>query len=130
LITIEQYNPDLHEHIYELLLHMHGLDIQQAQDVPYLGYIAYCGFTPACMGWLRCMEGAAGIMDSFITNPELTAKDRHEAYNAVTEQIEATARAQGIKRLIAMSVDTGTIQRAKTHGYSEAAHKMLFKDLK
>lgn len=101
-----------------------------AYDVPDIGYVANYKSRPVAAGFLRMVEGENAWFDSLITNPGATPEFRHIALDLVVEAILNKAKLRGIAKIIAFSVDEGTLKRALRHNFVQLPHTVISLDLK
>jgi hypothetical protein len=102
-----------------------------AEDLPHLGYMAECyNGDLVAAGFLRSCEGRHAIADSFITNPEESPQVRDLAMDLVLSKILETAKELKLKSLVAYSLDSYTISRAKRHGFAAQPYTVLTMNLK
>lgn len=124
-MEIFPYEKKAHLGFLRMWLLERGLDISLASDLPDIGFIAQDGAFPIAAGFLRIVEGNAGIVDGFISNKLKEGSSRHEALDLLTEKLISCAKEQGLSQLIAYTIDTHTIERAKKHGFQTAQHTLL-----
>lgn len=101
-----------------------------SEDVPMHAFIVSNNNDPIAAGFLRLIEGRNAIFDFLVTNPEAPSTYRDVAIGLVGEEIIKAARKRKIKRIIAYSIDTGTLTRAVRSGYVQLPHKLVALDLK
>lgn len=71
---------------------------------------------------LRHVEGNVVIMDSFITNPWVSASTRNKAADQLFEHVIAFA---GDKRILGFTTDNNTLERAIKHGFVPSPYTLL-----
>jgi hypothetical protein len=86
-------------------------------DLPQLGYIAYDSATPIAIGFLRMLEGGYAMIDTLVSNGDLSSDIRHEGMTALIDQLTGKARKLGLKGLISLTADYGVIKRAEAIGF-------------
>lgn len=86
-------------------------------DIPEHGFIALDSNEGIAAAFLRRVEGSFGLLDGLITNPTADGKLRHEAIDLIVTEIIKLCRILEIKRLLAHSVDVGTLERSKKFGF-------------
>lgn len=110
---------DVHE--LNAWLKARGLGPVTAASLPALGLIA----PGVAAGFLRRCEGQVGIFDSFATNPAACPVMRHKALDEIYKRLIAQAYELGIDKLIGFSVDAGTVERSKRHGFVLSDYPVL-----
>lgn len=117
-MNILAYNPSEHSFNMAQLLCLRDLPTNLVSDLPKNGFIALDeDGTPIAAGFLRGMEGPYGMLDSYISNPKHSRKDRHNALDEITKRLIALAEELGLNKLIAFSKDDGIISRALSNGF-------------
>lgn len=119
---ITPYKKNQHEHYIVQWQEAKGLAVCAGDDLPTTGLIAFEEGRPIAIGFLRCMEGGFAVLDSYITNPDIHAYDRHRALNRVTDKLIKIAKHNKVKGVIAFSSDYNTIERAKSFGFQVFPH--------
>lgn len=128
-MQIVPYKPELHLSTIELLLHMQGQPVEVAETLPFTGFIAEVKGTPIAAAFLRCAEGGVGIFDGLLSNPEASARLRHEALDNLILEICNAAYDMGIRKVLAYSIDANTIGRAQRLGFKQLEYILLIKEL-
>jgi hypothetical protein len=113
------YSPELHKKALLKMIQWRGLPDSSAEDLPNLGYIAFDGKVPACAGFVRKVEGGMGMVDAFITNPDVCSAKRSEALEQVFKFLLEACKALKINRLTAFSVYDNFFSRLDKYGAVE-----------
>ena len=117
-MKLERYSANHEPELHRLL---------QARDmsitpVPKMGFAVLNMGRAAAMGFLREVEGGSYMFDSLISDPSLNSEQRHEAQRLLWSAIiEASAGHQ----LFGYAENTGTIDRALSHGFISVPHTIL-----
>ena len=109
-------------------LHTHNVHIP-GDDMPETGIIAQDAAGPIACVFLRKCEGGYAQVDGMTSNPERSPQERDAALHMLTRHIEYLAKRQGIRKLIAFSIDKNTLLRSYKHGYVSLPHTVIVKDL-
>lgn len=80
---------------------------------------------PICMGFIRKIEGGYGLIDSYLSDPSQSPKDRDEALDLLTKDLVNLAKQLGILRLLANTMDSNTLERSLKHGFSRLPHTLM-----
>lgn len=97
-------------------------------DFPSIGFISYTlNCHPVAAGFLRTVEGNLGIIDSYITNPNIDSKTRHLALNTITDYIFRYCRSSHIEGLAVFTSSEGIIERCLNNGFSVSKDVMLYR---
>ena len=103
----------------------HKHPVLEEKELPALGWIAYDGETPVATAFLRMVEGGMAQLDGLCTNPTLPGAQRHEAIDLVVAKCLEEAKARGITKVYALSVDEGILVRSQKHGFVRAPHVLI-----
>jgi hypothetical protein len=95
------------------------------KTLPKVGYIAYLGNQPIAAGFLRRVEPCYAQIDTLVSNAHFGSKIRHEGISQVVDALIIDAKALKLKGLIAHTLDTGTITRAKSLGFHVVPQTIL-----
>jgi hypothetical protein len=95
------------------------------KTLPKTGYIALQNNEPIAAGFLRLVEGGYGQLDTFVSNPYLGSKIRHEAIEMVTDNLLAAAKEAELLGIIAVSKDQSIIDRALQKGFKIIPQTLL-----
>lgn len=126
-MIIERYQEHKHlEWIHDWLVERE-ISAHICENLPENGFIARIDKYPIAAGFVRSCEGSMGFLDGFITNPKADSKLRHEALDSIYEEIVKISKLFGISKLMCHSVDAGTLERAKRHGFNELPHTLMMK---
>lgn len=130
-MLISPFVKSQHTPMIEKCLKSREMDPALVNDLPSFGLIATDrGGSPIAFGFVRSMEGDYGVLDSYITNPEMSPETRDEALHRLTAKIIKIAKVSGFRQLFAFSVDEHTIMRAVSHGFQLGAHVFSALDLR
>jgi hypothetical protein len=127
-IIIRQFNVDEHlKFINEWLIarNMHEIT---SEDIPQLGYILFHENLPVVTAFLRVCEGDMGFLEGLTTNPEAHSLIRNIGIDAITNQIVKKSKDLGMKRIIAWSLDSGTLLRSEKHGFLRSPFTLIVRD--
>ena len=102
-----------------------GESQELCDSLPAIGFMAKEGPQYIACMFLRMCEGGVGIIDSYATNPEIISTKRHEAIEKLLDEVIASTRIFKIKRLIAFSIDKGTIERGVKRGFKVQKHTLF-----
>lgn len=114
------FNHDSSRHVADLLelFVKRKMDFSLLKEIPSFALMAYNGENLVAFGGVRRVEGDIGMLDSFITNPEIDPQIRHIALDKITAKMIRLAAFYEVKMLLAFSEDGNTITRAETHGFT------------
>jgi hypothetical protein len=118
----EKYSRVRHEAHIRSWLSLREMDEKVMDDLPLTGFIVFNGGHAIAAGFLRRCEGSTGMIDSVISNPNASSKDRDEALDLVFSSLIDEAKAIGMKGLIGFSTDYNTLYRSVKHGFSTIKH--------
>lgn len=99
------------------------------KTLPKIGYIAFYNKVPVAAGFLARVEPNMGMLDSFTSNPYLGSQIRHEALKLVIDTLIDDAKRMKLKRIIAMSKDSGILNRALELGFVHIPYQFTIKQL-
>lgn len=126
--VITPFDRDRHTHYIKEWLTSRSLDPEKTSDMPEVGFIIFKE-EPIAAAFFRQCEGAVGIFDGLISNPKISLFTRHLAIESLIAKIECYAMDHGYKRILAFSVDEGTIKRSIKHGFNKQPHVLISKSL-
>lgn len=92
-------------------------DYNHDNVLPEIGFVAYEGAIPVAMGFLRQIEGGYALIDTLVTNRDLSSELRHVGISKLVDKLIETAKDQGFKGVMALSNDDGILKRADTLGF-------------
>lgn len=105
-------------------------EVLTALDVPQLGYIVMQQEDVlVCAGFLRMLEGGYAMIDTMVTNAELSSEIRHKGLSILVDRLIADAILLELKGIISLTSDTGVINRALTLGFKEINQKVISLEL-
>lgn len=94
--------------------------------LPAVGYVVHTSNSlGVAAGFIRQVEGGYGMLDGYLTNPDVPPEIRHEALDALTAALLEEAKQLGISQLFAFSVDKNTIVRSQRHGFQQLGHVVI-----
>lgn len=129
-ISVKRYRKTVHE---QALAHWFGLRrvaMRNLFELPERGVVAVDEHDkPIAVAFLRAVEGNFAMLDGLTTDPLASSIDRHNAIEAVVDTLIHMAKKYGYSKLVAYSVDDGTLKRAKTHGFEAVPHSVITLDL-
>jgi hypothetical protein len=105
-----------------------SMDPSFSEELPPVGFIAFKGVPVAAAFFRRC-DGKVGIFDSLVSNPDVALFTRHLAVEALIDRIQCYAAMRGYKRIMAFSVNDGTLKRSIKHGFKKQPHVVISKIL-
>lgn len=91
-------------------------------QVPQVGLIE----EGVAVGFLYQADGALGLLDGYVSNPEAKPEDRHKALNDITVELMRIANENGINNVIALTRDPSIAMRATMHGFKDLGLYCLF----
>lgn len=129
-MEIKQFSFSDMQHAIKLLT-SRQMSIGHAADFPKLGVIVIDNGIPVAMGFLRELESVHNsyILDSLITNSNVTADIRDKALDDVVVELILLAKLNHISGLIAYTSDNNTVTRAVRHGFEVLPHTVISLDL-
>ena len=129
-MEVERYSEAKHYKLMLEWLTKHEHYLPPKDEMPTVGFVVYYqDITPACMGFIRRVEGNFGQLDGLVTNPDLPGEIRSQAIDIAVQNIIAKAKLMGIKALTATSVDYSTLMRSLKHGFVPTPHSCIVLDL-
>lgn len=128
-LIIKKFNPKKELKHLNLWLLARGIPKEKEETLPKCGLVAYKDGMPVATAFLRKCEGDVAMLEALCTNPCATSSDRHTAIDALVCRIIDIANNSGINKLIAFSIDDGTIKRSLKHGFEQSPFSLIFKDL-
>lgn len=127
-MKVEKYRNSHVLKLYELLS-LRGL-AHELKNTPKIGFIATRDRNPVAAGFLRKVEGGVCLIDSLISNPFESSIDRHNAIDAIVDALIDAAKINNSDKILAYSLDTGTLERASRHGFVKLPHSVIALNLK
>ncbi len=121
MVNIRRLDQDDPKHIADWL-RARELSAEGSINLPELGLIAYKTGCPIAAGFLRRVEGGYAILDSLVTNPMVLPALRDKTLDLLVKDLISLAKENGIKGLIATTVDCHVIERALKHGFIKLPH--------
>lgn len=118
-VDVRAFNPSLISDVTDLFEanKYQDMDSITTELLPNCGYVAYQDDTCIAAGFLRLVEGKCGLMDSYVSNPEITSEVRHIALDLITKSIIEAAKGMKLKGIFAFSSDKGIRLRAEATGF-------------
>jgi allophanate hydrolase subunit 1 len=102
-------------------MNLHKVPLHTADDLPELGYIVFEHEQPVCAAFLRKVEGNFALIDSAISNPEISPPIRREAMDFMCDHLIRVAKHMKLKMLLVLTLDKNTIYRIKARGFSQGS---------
>ena len=99
------------------MLKARGMDVNLIQDLPQFCLVAAVDSRIIALGGIRRVEGRRGMLDSYITLPSASSKDRHRALDTITSKLTKIAKNNNLRQLLAFSVHEEIRNRAENHGF-------------
>lgn len=95
-------------------------DLQEEKPIHY-GNLPEVGFIEegVAAGFLIQTDSGFGIIEGFVTNPEVSSEVRHRALYDITMEIFRTAKELGLREVIALTRDPSIISRAMAHNFED-----------
>ena len=106
-------------------LDLHKMAPVTHQALPKIGYFAVVNNMPVAAAFLRTCEGDVSIFDSLVTSKQASSDERHQAIEALTEQIIGDAKRLGFTRMLAFSVNAQTLSRAEARGFKKTPFTVM-----
>lgn len=106
-------------------LALRNLPLTGAEDLPKIGLMVTHDERLVACGFLRKCEGKYLLLDSYCTNPQVSAELRNQALDILTESLILLAKSQDCKQILAYTQDQNTIKRATKHGMTATSHHVL-----
>lgn len=91
--------------------------ILQPTDLPKVGFIAYDSATIMAFGFLRMLEGGYVMIDTMVSNGDLSSDIRHLALSKLVDRLILKSKELGLKAIISHTSDVGVINRAEAIGF-------------
>lgn len=127
---VERFDRDVHEAILKGWLMERGLDGDaNCSDLPGIGYISFVEDIPIATAFLRRCEGPYAMLDGLASNPKAESFHRHLGIELVVTQVIECAQHFKLKKLLAYSIDAGTLERSLHHGFKKLPHTLIGLDL-
>lgn len=124
-IEVRPFSLELHmSEIYSWLIERGAYTPTQA-EMPKHGFVAYTDGIPVAAAFLRRVEGGFGQLDGLVTDPLAPGEVRHEAIDALVNEILILSKELGIKAVTAFSVDENTLVRSLKHGFVKTTHSLI-----
>lgn len=99
------------------------------EEMPAIGFVAYEGDRPIACAFIRRVEGSFALLDTLVSNSDASSALRHRAIDSLVNHILRTAKRLNIPKLLAYSVDEGTLRRSEKHGFVRQPHAVIAVDL-
>lgn len=99
------------------LLALRGLDVSMVEDLPNNGILVFQDDILIAAGFIRLIEGSSAMLDSYITNPNMSPELRNEALDKVTECLISQSKDLGISKLLSFTIEQTIVNRAIRHGF-------------
>jgi hypothetical protein len=123
-VTVTPYESSYYEFLCSWLA-ARNIDIWSNEYLPNVGYITVDDTLPIAMGFLRMIEGNAGMIDALISNPESNPTLRNQAIDLVVTQLITKAKELKLSGLISFSSDENTLIRSEKFGFKIQAQQLI-----
>lgn len=129
-MQIERFHHHDHLEYIEELLKLRKLPLTFLDDIPTYGFIAFTDDDEAvATAFIRFIEGGAALIDGLITDPRKSPELRNMAIDLIVQALLDASRQGGIKKMIAYTIDEGTLTRAiKKYGFVQQPHTLIVLD--
>lgn len=124
----EKYSKGMHGQILDRWFEARGLT-SVIDTLPECGFVALSEGEFVAASFLRRVEGGYCLFDGLVTNPILPPFKRHLGIEAVVKELILEAKRLKMHKILAYSLDTGTIKRSMYHGFKKLAHTLIMLDL-
>lgn len=128
-MKIVRFNLAKHYDVLRDMLVKNNQPVLPPHTFPRIGFLAYEGSVCIASAFLRKVEGGYAQLDGLCTNPEQPGHLRHIAIDKVVQCVLKRAAVLGLAHVMAFSVDAGTIERSKKHGFVQLPHSLIAVDL-
>lgn len=122
------FKSELHAQIIDTWLVAHGKS-KLSDGLPSIGFIAFLESEPVAASFLRYVEGGYCLFDGLVSNPSLPPFKRHLAIDAVVTALIKKAKDLNLTKILAYSLDEGTLKRSFGHGFKLLPHRLIVLDL-
>lgn len=127
-MQIDNYDEALHGQIIDGWLKARGKN-DVIPTLPAIGFIALDNGDAVAASFLRHVEGDYCLFDGLVTNPAMPPFKRHLGIEAVVKQLIVRAKELKLKKVLAYSLDEGTLKRSLHHGFKLLPHRLIVLDL-
>lgn len=111
------------------LLITRNMNPKLMESLPDIGYTVYKDLDLVAAGFMRWIEGGYGMMDSFITNPEFSSKERYEALNLISDALMAKAKEMEFSKVILLTNETSIMLRSQNYEFTILDQVIAIKEL-
>ena len=127
-VRVWRYDPD-HRNILHDWLRARGLEIEELEELPEVGFMAYVDAEPVAAGFLRQISPVTAMLDSYITDPHMEGGKRHAALDALGKTLVDFARDIGIEKVLALTEHASIETRAHKLGFQSTSQRVLVMNL-
>lgn len=127
-MNVVKYNKALHGQILDTWFIARGMN-SVIETLPEIGFVASDDTDFIAASFLRRVEGDYCLFDGLVTNPMLAPFRRHLGIEAVVERLIIEAKELKMRKILAYSIDAGTLKRSVHHGFVHLPHTLIVLDL-
>lgn len=118
-MLVERFNKKTHEDSANTLLMSRDMTESWTAVLPRFGFIVHEDATPIAMGFIRLLEGKMGVLDSYITNHNISSHKRHDALRLIsTALVDFSKTTLKLNGLIAFSDHPNIIELANEYKFT------------
>lgn len=128
-MRIERFYHPAHYALVQDFLERRNLPTNLVYKLPEIGCIAFLGDSPIAMGFIRGIEGDAGMFDGFITDPSQHPSIRNEALDAVMKHLIERAKEEKLSKVVGYILDAHMLSRSLKHGFIKSEYELVALDL-
>lgn len=107
------------------VLKLRGLDPRLADDTPRCGFIALQEGKPVAFCFLREVEGGYGMIDGYMSNPQMDGPTRHRGLDLVLHLVLKTTKRHNLKAVLGFTVYPEILSRAIRSGFTVLKHTLV-----
>jgi hypothetical protein len=123
-VLVRDFNREDRSILWEMVL-KRGLHRSDFLHIPKIGAIVYCDEKPVACGFIREAEGNVGIWDGLITDPSALPGIRNLCLDQLLIYLVRRAKLNGRTRILAWTLDSNTLERAKKIGFKPISAQIL-----
>lgn len=112
---LSPWDPDQHLGMVQNWAKARDVDLR-VEDLPRIGFLA----NGAAVGWLYQTDSGVGYLETFITNPNVSPRERARAVDEVATALIHQARGLGLTKLVSMTGHRSIGRMAIRHGFAYA----------
>lgn len=124
-MTLREYDPGAHNAKLKRCFDSWGVDNSVLGSLPKLGFVCEDDTGVIAAAFLRMVEGNCALFDGLVTDRARGSLERNEAIEIVVQAVIRCAKELKLEKLIAYSVDAGTIERSRSHGFIVLPHTLI-----